>query len=56
MYLLSALSRRILPGTLGISEATEREGFISLFPITVLHPNPFLLTFRQRPWQPLLTV
>ena len=49
-------SRHTLPGTLGISEATERGGFISLFLITVLHPNPFLLTFHQCPWQHLLTL
>lgn len=49
-------SRHTVPGTLGISEATERGGFIPLFLITVLHPNPFHLTFHQCPWQHLLTV
>lgn len=55
-YSSQLLSRCTLPGTLGISGATEREGFISLFPITVLHPNPFLLTLHKCPWQHLLTV
>lgn len=32
-----------------------RERFISLFPITVLHPNPLLLTLHQCAWQHLLT-
>lgn len=48
-------SRCTLPGRLGTGEATERGGFISLFPITVLHPKPFLLTFSQRPWKHQLT-
>lgn len=39
------LSRCTLPGTLGTGEAAEREGFISLFPITGLHPKPFLLLY-----------
>lgn len=41
------LSRCTLPGTLGTSEAAEREGFISLFPITGLHPKPFLLLYTS---------
>lgn len=38
-------SRRTLPGSLGISEAMEREGFSSPFSITALFPKPFLLLY-----------